>query len=367
MRRGILLLLAFLACLVSGFPSAMAADRTLKVGVAGSPPFVVTAPDASKSGFAVELWKELARERKYAFELVTFDSVPLALESLQKREIDVAIGPISITAERHKVVAFTQPYFRASLGIMASTRQVSMMDRLKPFLSKAFGTAIVILLLLLTLVGTLVWLAERRRNPQQFSESWLHGIGEGIWLALVTLTTVGYGDRVPVTPVGRVVVGLWMLVSMVTASTLTAGLATAFTLSQIETQDIERPDQLAGRTVAVVQGTTGDQFAKGIGARVLRTRNLAAAIEQVVSKRADAVVFDRPALLYYASEHAELPLRVAAATFHPQSYGFALRLENNLLQDFNFTLLSLAESEKLSALREKWMPDPTESSAQRSE
>ncbi|MBM3274218.1 MAG: transporter substrate-binding domain-containing protein [Candidatus Sericytochromatia bacterium] len=103
-----LAILAFVSCLASGF-QAMAAERSLKVGVAGSPPFVVTAANSSNSGFAVDLWKKLARERGYAFELVAFASVPLALESLQRREIDVAIGPISITAERHKVVAFTQP------------------------------------------------------------------------------------------------------------------------------------------------------------------------------------------------------------------------------------------------------------------
>ncbi|MBM3274219.1 MAG: transporter substrate-binding domain-containing protein [Candidatus Sericytochromatia bacterium] len=250
---------------------------------------------------------------------------------------------------------------------MVSTHETSPLDRLKPFMSKAFGTAIVLLLALLAAVGTLVWLAERRANAEQFSKTWLPGIGEGIWLALVTLTTVGYGDRVPVTPVGRMVVGVWMLISMVTASTLTAGMATAFTLSQITTQGIERPEQLAGRTVAVVEGTTGDHFARSVGARVLKTGNLAAAIDHVVAKRAEAVVFDRPALLYYASEHADLPLRVAAAAFQPQNYGFALNPGNTFLKDLDFTLLSIAETGTVGKLRDRWMPDPTESSAQRSE
>ena len=43
-------------------------------------------------------------------------------------------------------------------------------------------------------VGSLIWLAERRRNAEQFAEP-LAGIGSGMWFALVTLTTVGYGDK----------------------------------------------------------------------------------------------------------------------------------------------------------------------------
>jgi hypothetical protein len=33
--------------------------------------------------------------------------------------------------------------------------------------------------------------------------SMIHSIPEAMWLVLPTLTTVGYGDRVPVTPLGK--------------------------------------------------------------------------------------------------------------------------------------------------------------------
>ncbi len=83
-------------------------------------------------------------------------------------------------------------------------------------------------------VGTLLWLAERRDNPEQFPATPVRGIGNGVWLALVTMTTVGYGDRVPITTAGRVMAGVWMVIALISASSLTAGIATALTLSQLE-------------------------------------------------------------------------------------------------------------------------------------
>jgi Trk K+ transport system NAD-binding subunit len=53
--------------------------------------------------------------------------------------------------------------------------------------------------------GISLFLVERNANPDMSS------IGDGLWWALVTITTVGFGDITPVTTLGRVIGGVMMV------------------------------------------------------------------------------------------------------------------------------------------------------------
>lgn len=335
----------------AGLPPAP--TRTLIVGVAGAEPFVIEHGRAPQ-GLSVDVWRAVAARAGVRFKLVPEPSVSAALAQVQSGKLDVAVGPISITAARARRVRFTQPYFQASLAILAPARG-GLWTRFAPFASHAFAAGVGALLLVLLVVGTLLWLTERRENPEEFPREPLRGIGNGIWLALVTMTTVGYGDRVPVSFAGRVVAGLWMVIALITASSLTAGIATALTLSQLDTGSIQRIEQLSQHRVAVVRGTTGARLAERHGARLVETSNLGAAVRSITAKKADAVVFDRPMLQYYLKQHPSLELQISTTSYEPQGYGFALRDDPALQHRLSVALLEAAEQNQLGAIVERWL------------
>lgn len=71
---------------------------------------------------------------------------------------------------------------------------------------RALAAALIIMLGLLVLSATAMYYAERAAQPVVFGS-----IPSAMWWALATLTTVGYGDVVPVTTIGRAIGGLVMI------------------------------------------------------------------------------------------------------------------------------------------------------------
>jgi voltage-gated potassium channel len=68
------------------------------------------------------------------------------------------------------------------------------------------------------LFGTSVYLLETGHNAQ-FGE-----LQDGLWWAFVTLTTVGYGDIVPITGAGRVIAAMTMVLGIAVYSLMIANL-----------------------------------------------------------------------------------------------------------------------------------------------
>ena len=84
--------------------------------------------------------------------------------------------------------------------------------------------SVLLLFLMVWFLGSVaMYFLERDVQPQVFSN-----LPSAMWWAVVTLTTTGYGDAVPITPLGRVVAGLVMICGLGVFGLWTGILATAF-------------------------------------------------------------------------------------------------------------------------------------------
>ncbi|WP_293056885.1 transporter substrate-binding domain-containing protein [Okeania sp. SIO2B3] len=340
--------------LISLFPLSARATK-LRVGVAGSPPFVIK--DRDFKGISIDIWQELSSLEGLEYELYRQESVNDGIDNILRGELDLVIGPISVTSDRLERVAFTQPYFLANIGLLISGERPKLWSRLQPFFGLAFMSSVGLLVVLLFTVGNLLWLAERRRNTEQFPKDYWNGIGNGMWFALVTLTTVGYGDRAPITKAGRIIAGVWMMITMVTVSSLTAGIATSLTLSLSDQTVVQftAPEDIKNSRIAVVRGSTGEKWAQLYGSRISQTRTLVEAIDLVRLNEVDGVVFDTPALKYYLHTNPNENLKLSPVTFASESYGFMISPDSSFLEDFNIRILEMRESGKIREIESQWL------------
>lgn len=68
--------------------------------------------------------------------------------------------------------------------------------------------------------GYLVYQIEKKAGNTQFENVW-----DGIWWGIVTITTSGYGDKIPMTGAGRTLAALTMCIGILTAGIVTGGVA----------------------------------------------------------------------------------------------------------------------------------------------
>ena len=88
---------------------------------------------------------------------------------------------------------------------------------------RTMGAAMLVMLMLLIFSASIAYLLERDAQPESFAS-----IPDAMWWAMATLTTVGYGDIAPITPLGKLFGGLVMVLGIGMFALPTGILATGF-------------------------------------------------------------------------------------------------------------------------------------------
>jgi voltage-gated potassium channel len=89
--------------------------------------------------------------------------------------------------------------------------------------AKALASVLALFLIVLFLSSAAMFLIERHAQPTAFNS-----LPQALWWAVVTLTTTGYGDKVPITILGRMLGGIVMIFGIATFGLSTGILATGF-------------------------------------------------------------------------------------------------------------------------------------------
>src|SRR5262249_17824392 len=168
-------------------------------------------------GAAIDAWHLIAQKLGVEWEFVETQNISEKLEKLQDGAIDVAIGGISITEEREKHFDFTNSQFHTGLDILVRKgRDRPFLNLVSSLFLKDKIPILLGLLILMALAGNLVWLPERSTARQEtpFSRTFFQGLFEGMYWALVTASTIGYGDKVPHRWSGRLVAAIVIIISL---------------------------------------------------------------------------------------------------------------------------------------------------------
>nr|WP_321464946.1 transporter substrate-binding domain-containing protein [uncultured Desulfobulbus sp.] len=353
-RSHILLLLTFLLLFSHLLPLNAMAGNELRVGIRDIKPFIFYEPNEEPRGFAIDLWKAIATELGLSYRFVPSQGIARTLDDMKNGRLDIAIGAITITENRESQFDFSLSHFHTGLGIMTPAHtNYSLSAFWSSFFTRERLIKLGSFIAFLLVSAHVIWLAERR-NQQSFHRSYFPGVIEGIYWSIVTASTVGYGDYVPKSRIGKLLAVVIIIVSLPLFAVFVANISSDITLHELRSY-IEGPNDLAEKKVGVVKGSTSEEYMRRERLGVLRSvpnaKEMYTLLEQ---EQLDAVVHDLPTLQYFASTAGKGKVKLVGKMFNKQDYAFLLPENSSLKERVDRTLLNLVESGAMDELENKW-------------
>jgi polar amino acid transport system substrate-binding protein len=341
----------------SATPAGAETDApVLRVGTKVAPPFAMKRPDGAWTGLAIEMWEQIAKDAELEYELVEMELEEL-LDSVEAGRVDAGVAALTVTADRERQMDFSFPFYSTGLAIAVPQRSdiSGWLVVAERFLSYEFLSVVFVLSLVLLGAGFLVWLFERRANPDMFGGGPAKGIASGFWWSAVTMTTVGYGDKAPATTGGRLVGLVWMFMSVIILSSFTASIASSLTVGELAA-GVQSVADLRESAVGAIAGSSAETFLLREDVLSRPYDTVEAGLDAVQRGELDAFVHDAPILRHTVGKaHADridvLPPRIGR-----QDYAIALPEDSPHKETLDRRLLVYLNSEKWRANLVRYLP-----------
>ena len=301
-------------------------ERPFTIIVYVGRPWFYEEPEGNYTGFIAELWEEIAEEMDLEYEIILGQTIPDILDALESGRVDAIIAPVAMTADREAAMDFTYPIIETSSQIVIPADATNRISYFKLITTSGVLNTIGIALVVLFIMANLLWFAEYRHDESDFSHKYIHGVWEALWWAVVTATTVGYGDITPKRTAGRILGLFWILGSLFFVSVFAAQIVTSLTAQQIAASSIAGPDDLYGMTVGSLGGATATYLDdKGID-NVVYTYDVLM-FAALNNGRIDAVVGEKATLAHYAATNGRGKVKLVGEPFNRSFAGFAFTRE----------------------------------------
>lgn len=115
---------------------------------------------------------------------------------------------------------------------------LALSQAVKIFKKNQLAQVTVAIVVAINIAAFFMFVFERHANSHQFEN-----LGDALWWSIVTIATVGYGDKVPVTAAGRIVGSITIISGLILISLFTATISSVFVARKIkESQGLQDID-----------------------------------------------------------------------------------------------------------------------------
>lgn len=362
-RRFVVVLSLWLGALLAAPPAAgqpePAGPEPVTVAIHPLEPFVMETSGGELTGFSIDLWNEISNRLDVPTEFLRTGNVAGQLSAVAEDRADVAIGAISLTADREERFDFSQPTLDGGLQIIVPVHDTRpAVPGLGGYLDLLFSRTMLIWLSAAVVVSVIpahvFWLLERRVAKPVVSRSYFPGIFQSFSWGIGSL--VGKNSTTATTTITRSLAILWGFAGIVFISFYSANLSATLTVAKLDAK-ISGPADLYDKSVATVVDTTAATFLRSMGIDATETDTIEDSYHLLREEGYDAVVFDSPVLRYYVAHRGEGVAVLAGPVFQEENQGFVFTIDSPLRKPINQALIRMREDGTYNLIKEKWFGD----------
>jgi len=319
--------------------------------------------NGAKTGYSIELWDLIARELKLDSNFSVVPSANRMVATVKNKQADIAVGALSITSDREKSIDFSQPFFESGLQVLIIKKPAGTAAVLGSMVANIFtwqlAAGLGVALTVMFAISHLVWKYEHPVNEEMWPKPYRSGIGESFWWTISIFLVGGADNKGPIGTGGRIVATVWMFASVVAVSLLTASLSAALTVNALP-GEINGPDDLYGKSVATIEGSTAESWLNGAlsgSGETIKVQvfpDVPSCLMALQKGKVKAVVYDAPILHYYVNKLGPDKYETVGNLFQKNNYGFGLQNNSTLREPINQAMLRLNEMGVIDELKVKW-------------
>jgi polar amino acid transport system substrate-binding protein len=321
-------------------PSPAPSKERLIVGVTNDPPYTYKYDNGQWVGVNVDIWSHVAHTLNWQYEIKEYTLSNL-LEAMRQGKVDVSIARLRLTPDRAMLFDFSVPigFTPISLATLPEKASSPWWPALRMLISWGILKIFLYLALILVIVGFIVWLIERKSNPDHFGGNIKRGIGAGIyWVGSTLASGVCIGIKLKSIP-GRILGLLWMFICALALSAFIASLAASLTVRNIMVGVVDE-STLKNMHVGAIASGAGEQIVKSRGGQYSLFATPKEALEAVLNKNIEGFIYDEVTLQYYAEREYKDKLVVQRTHLGGNQYAFLFPGGTRLLQPVNFAILN---------------------------
>lgn len=338
------ILLTLATCFVAQGQSSTEASRPpLRVATTQRIPYSWKLPDGTWDGPAIQLWNRVAANLGVKFTLIEVPDTQIAA-FVGSGSADVAATGVQITPGIDKLMDFSAPFDAGGFSIVTHSRQAALpREVLRRVLTIEVMSWLGFMLIATVIAGCVIRIIERHHNQEAFGNR--DHLVNGVWWAITTMSTVGYGDLVPKSRAGKLAAGVWMVLSLVLVTIFSANIGATLTAGRL-TPYFHSIDDFAPSAIGIVDRPSSHGVAHQQHLRPKVYKDTQSAMYALES--GEIAAFLHPTIELRAltargdAQHLSIANRESARGF--VALGLSESMDHNLAREINEQVILVVES-----------------------